>query len=528
MFIILYTLIYVAFVGFGVILDEAAVAFEGFDAGLLAAEVDVEFHGVDGVAVGEEEAELFGELGVVEVAAFAEGLEGVGVEDGRPSVAIVTCGVSAAEDVLVVSALVAADDFGYKADFSHCLVFEVGEYDFGRLSDAVEVHIEQRSCQQLGVDEALSIGGGGGDFGDKAVGDGLAGFVVACVILHDLRIAAPVFHNLRGHFDEVARDVGTAEGAVVALAEHAVQAVAELVEESFRLVEVEQRRFILGGFGEVANHLNDGDDVVAILVDVLLAEIGHPSAAAFAFAREEVHIEDGDDLIAVEHLVADGLGVVFGQRVVDAEGDAVEFVGDGESALTNIVEREVGSDEVFVEAVAFGAEAFAVVAPIPGLQFFAGEVFVEHFLVFVAFLFSLFESRCPEVHEAFVDSFGSFCQAVVECVGGVAFEAKDLSALEAEVDDAVDDGAVVVFARGAARRVGVPHLFAEVAVVASLHEGFPARHVESEDGVAIGASLEGSGELVVGEANGASLVGIERQLVFVGGGEDVVAEAQRE
>ena len=480
----------------------------------------------------EEEAELLGQLGVVEVAALAEGLEGVGIEDGGPGVAVVACRVSAAEDVLEVAALVAADDFGDEADFGHRLVFEVGQDDLGGLGDAVVVHIEQRGCQQLGVDESLAEGAGGFDFGYEAVGDGLAGLVVAGVFLHHLRVAAPVLHHLAGHLDEVAGHVGAAQRTVVALAQYAVQAVAELVEECLALVEVEQRGFVFGGLGEVADHRDDGDDVVAVFVNVLLAEVGHPGAAALAFAREEVHIKDGDNLVAVKHFVADGFGMVLGQLVVFAEGDAVELVGNGEGALAHLVEREVGTYLVVVQRIALLAHLLAVVAPVPRLQLGAGLVLLEHLLVLVALLFCLVQGRSPQVHQALVDSFGGLGQTIVERVGGVAFEAKNLGALKAQVDDAVDKDAVVIVAAGAADGVGLPHLLAQLAVGAVLHKRFPAGDVECEAccilETCLVSGLEGGSYLVVGEAYGMNLVGIEVEPEGIGGGKHVVAETQRQ
>ena len=58
-------------------------------AGFLAAELNVHGHGVDGVAALQYVTELLGQLGIVQVAAFHKGCEGIVVEDGSPGVAVV-------------------------------------------------------------------------------------------------------------------------------------------------------------------------------------------------------------------------------------------------------------------------------------------------------------------------------------------------------------------------------------------------------------------------------------------------------
>ena len=149
------------------------------DAGLLATELEVEFHGFHGVAALQQVAELLGQVGVVQVAALHEGRKGIVVEDGRPGVAVVAGIVARGEDVLEVGALVAADDFGDEADACSGAPARKRWRRWAVSGDAVVVHIEQRGGQQLGVDEALAVGLGGGNLLDQGVGDGLAGLVVA-------------------------------------------------------------------------------------------------------------------------------------------------------------------------------------------------------------------------------------------------------------------------------------------------------------------------------------------------------------
>ena len=315
-----------------------------------------------------------------------------------------------------------------------------------------------------------------------------------------------------------------------------MEGVAELVEEGLALVEGEQRGFVSGGFGEVADHLDDGDDVVAVAVHFLSAEFSHPSTAAFAGTGVEVHIEYADDLVTVEDFVGVGLFVVGGEGVVLTEGDAVEFTGSGEGSFADVVEGEVGTHDIVVEVIFLFAEFLAVVAPVPRLQGFglclsgSGHVFAEHLLVFGAFLLGFGQGGSPDLHEAGVHGLGSLGQAVFQHIVGMGFVAKDVGTLKTEVGEGVDDFGVVKFAAVAAGGVGFPHLVAEFAVGAVLHEGFPTGHVKLEDefafggGVGIGG-LFGGGNLVSGDA---CRSGVEDELVGVGGFQHVLGEAEGE
>ena len=474
--------------------------------------------------------EFFGEVGVVEVATFDKGRESVVVKDGGPGIAVVSRIVAGGEDVLEVGALVAADDFGDETDAVEIVGFEGVGVDGLLRGDAVVGHVEQGGSEEFGVDESLAIGLGSGNLGDEFVGDALTGLVMLGIGFHDLRVAAPVFHYLRGELNEIARNIGASQRGIVAFAEESVEGVAEFVEEGFALVEIEQGGFVGCGFGEVADHLDDGDDVVAVAVDFLAAEFGHPSTAALAGTRMEIHVENADNLVSVENFVGMGILVVGGKGAVFAEGNAVEFVGSGEGAFTNIVEGEVGTDEVVVEVVFLFAEFFAIVTPIPRLKGGTGDVFLNHFLVFSAFLFCFGKGGAPNLHEAGINSLGSLGKAIVEDIVGVGFEAEDVSTFETEIGEGVDNLCVVVVATVAAGCVGLPHLMTEVTVGAVLHEWFPAGKVESEDEFALGSgvgigSLAGGSDLVGGETGRG---GVKYQLIGVGGLKDVLGKTKGE
>ena len=63
-----------------------------------------------------------------------------------------------------------------------------------------------------------------------------------------------VLHELRGQFHEVPPDIGTAETLETGVGKHAVQRVAELMEECLHLTQCQQGRLVLRRFGEVHHH----------------------------------------------------------------------------------------------------------------------------------------------------------------------------------------------------------------------------------------------------------------------------------
>ena len=73
----------------------------------------------------------------------------------------------------------------------------------------------------------------------------------------------------------------------------------ELMQESLYLIEGEQGRSGLGGFGEI--HY-DGDVrslTNSIFVVFLLAETCHPSSALLGLAREKIRVDDADEATVV-------------------------------------------------------------------------------------------------------------------------------------------------------------------------------------------------------------------------------------
>ncbi len=65
--------------------------------------------------------------------------------------------------------------------------------------------------------------------------------------------------KLRGQLHEIARDTGTRNRGIGDIGKHAVQRMAEFVEERAGVVDRQKRRLALGGFREVADIVHDRD-----------------------------------------------------------------------------------------------------------------------------------------------------------------------------------------------------------------------------------------------------------------------------
>ena len=102
--------------------------------------------------------------------------------------------------------------------------------------------------------------------------------------------------ELARQLDEIAHDVGAGEARIGDVGEQAMEAVAELVEHGSGLVERQQRRLALGRLVEIAGVDDERNDLAAELL--LIAERGHPGAAALARPGEEIAVEQADGLAA--------------------------------------------------------------------------------------------------------------------------------------------------------------------------------------------------------------------------------------
>ena len=326
-------------------------------------------------------AETACHLRVEDIARLGKGCKSVCVEYCRPSITIVARLVARGEDMVVESGAVAGDDFGNHAHLLHGLCLEGIDIEVVGRGQLVVVHIEDRRGEQFGGNESLVEGGGTIDFRNEAVGHDLARLVVESVGLHDLGAVAVVLHELGGQFDEVSRRVGACEGFVGCLREESVERVSELVEEGLHIVHAEQRGVALSRFVEVT----DIDDYRAMVnpvgIHILMADIVHPCAGAFACAGKIVGVEDTDErAVGIGYLENLHLGVIDGHAFELLELQAIERGGELEHTAAHIAQLEIGFEFFLVEVVLLFAEFLGVVPPVPRLQFLAREVFVHECL----------------------------------------------------------------------------------------------------------------------------------------------------
>ena len=122
------------------------------------------------------------------------------------------------------------------------------------------------------------------------------------------------------------------------------------MEEGLNLAQCQEGRLFFGRFGEVHHHAHVWTDVSSFMVYPLSLELGHPSSALLAFAREEVGVENGEiAAVLIEYLVCLHVWMVYRDVLVFLEGDAVELVGKAEHALDDLVELEVWTEHLCVE-----------------------------------------------------------------------------------------------------------------------------------------------------------------------------------
>ena len=308
-------------------------------------------------------AEVVGNLLVEQVAALAEGLEGILVEHLGPRIEVVARRISSVEDVREVGVAVAGLDLrDESALHGQGLVFEGHRIEGRVFADRVDVHVGERRGDQLGGHEALVEEVAATHLVDQVLRDDVSRAVVHGVLAQHLGRKGPVLHDLRGKLHEVALDLR--ESAVFHVVEEEVQGMPELMEERLGLVEGQQCGGVPGRTGEIADDRDDGRHAPSVPVG-LLHVVAAPGPLPLSVAGEEVEIEHPEvRLVGVENFVGQGLGMV--DRYLNRlEGNAVEAVGQIEDAALHVFEREIGAQHVLVEGIFLFADLLGVVPPVP-------------------------------------------------------------------------------------------------------------------------------------------------------------------
>ena len=252
----------------------------------------------------------------------------------------------------------------------------------------------------------------------------------------------PMLIKLRGKLDEIARDIRARDARISDVGQHAMQRMAELVEQCVRVVEADQLRRAGRAFREIHHIDDDGADIAGKFF--LAAELRHPGAAALGGPREII-AEKQRHMFAP--LVQDFERAHF--RMIKIEPAPLdkpqpeETLGHMEGGGDHIVELEIGRDLGRIEIVTLLARALGVIAPVGGGELKIRALFFDGRLQRGALAPRLFERRRPDLIEKGAHGVGRFRHRVVELVGGEILVAEQPRAFVAQSQDFSDDGAIV-------------------------------------------------------------------------------------
>ena len=128
--------------------------------------------------------------------------------------------------------------------------------------------------------------------------------------------------------------------------------MAELVECGLNLVYGEQCNAVLVRRSEVCNIADDGTHLVAVSIEVLVAEIVHPRAASLAGTGEIVAGEYSKQVsVLIGHFVDNYLRIVFRNVWKFFYIYSVEGLCGQEDTLAHVVDLEVRLGHLLVQGV---------------------------------------------------------------------------------------------------------------------------------------------------------------------------------
>ena len=197
----------------------------------------------------------FAVAGIEDVAGLLEGAERVGVHHLRPHVAVIARRVMVAGEDMAELLWAGAAAKSRRACRScpaparsnarTSRIAEAGWLWNSRSISAEETNstVAKPWLNLRAAKEALQ----------QVVRQRLAGLVVAGELPQHLRLLLPVLVELRGQFDEIGEHAGAGQRGIGHVRQHAVQAVAEFVEQGAGVVRRQQRGLAVGALGEVAD-----------------------------------------------------------------------------------------------------------------------------------------------------------------------------------------------------------------------------------------------------------------------------------
>ena len=162
--------------------------------------------------------------------------------------------------------------------------------------------------------------------------------------------------------------MGSGNDRIGHVGQHAVQGVAEFMEQRPRVVEAEQTRLALGPLGEI--HHIDHDRQLRSVELLLAAEIAHPRAAPLRGPGEIVADEERDGrAVASAHGPGANVGIIELEVEAFFETEAEQAARGIEGRLDHAVELQIGLELAFVEVELGLAPLLRQIAPIPGRDF---------------------------------------------------------------------------------------------------------------------------------------------------------------
>ncbi len=214
----------------------------------------------------------------------------------------------------------------------------------------MEIHVHKRRAQEFDRRKALVEIARCDQLVQQRLGHGLASLGMNGEAFQHCRLLQPMLEDLRRKLDKILRHIGAGKPREAHLRQHAVQRVAEFVEQRLGFVEAQKRGLAGSGFGEIAivdDERRDG------LVDILLiAEARHPGPAALGAARIIIAIEQSDMFAALRHLPHTHVRVIDGHICARCELKSEQSRRGVERGLDHPVELEIGHDLAFIEIVA--------------------------------------------------------------------------------------------------------------------------------------------------------------------------------
>ena len=228
--------------------------------------------------------------------------------------------------------------------------------------------------------------------------------------------------------------------------------MSELMEDGLNLIDGEQGREGILRSRHVADIDDDRADVIALGIDVLVPEVGHPCAAPLGVAREVVSHEYAEQAaIGICNLERIDSLVVHRHIRKRLNLHSVDLLCCCEDSVTDILHLEIWLGELLVQGVLALTHLFGIVEPVPWLDRrafgkLAGSDVLVHDLLHVGNLFhSLAGCRSHDLSEEAVDSLRVAGHLVVELVGCESVESEHAGLLGAEFQDLEAESLVVIF-----------------------------------------------------------------------------------